>query len=66
VEVLVALPSPESVHAVGRLLDVAFDSGTAAWTLDCEGTWTRHSTDEDGKPLLDFQDWLVRGARALR
>ena len=41
VEVLVALPSAESVEEIGKILDVAFDEGTAAWELDPDGVWNR-------------------------
>jgi polyphosphate kinase len=64
VEVLVALPSADSVKQVDRLLDMAFDPGTAAWVLDAEGAWTRRSTDQDGRPLADLQEWLVKGSRS--
>ena len=63
VEVLAALPTKESIDQVKRLLDTAFDDGTSAWSLDHDGTWTRRSTDVDGVPLLDLQDWLIQAAR---
>jgi polyphosphate kinase len=63
VEVLVSLPSQESIDLVGRLLDVAFDDGTAAWCLDSDGVWSRRHLDENGEPLLDLQHWLVSGSR---
>ena len=66
VEVLVALPSQESVQAMSRLLDFAFDDRTAAWSLDSEGVWTRRSVDENGLPLLDLQSWLVQGSKSRR
>jgi polyphosphate kinase len=65
VEVLVALPSAESVEEIGKILDVAFDPGTAAWELDADGVWHRRS-DSDGEPLLDLQSWLVSTSRAVR
>src|SRR6476469_4454733 len=37
VEVLVRLPGPDNVEAVGRLLDLAFDDNTDAWVLDSDG-----------------------------
>jgi polyphosphate kinase len=66
VEVLVTLPSKESADSVTRLLDVAFDDGTAAWDLDSDGVWHRRSVDEDGEPLLDLQNWLVQGSKSRR
>jgi len=66
VEVLVALPSEESVEQVTRLLDVAFEDDTAAWTLGQDGIWSRRSVDDDGVPLRDLQEWLIRASRARR
>jgi polyphosphate kinase len=65
VEVLVQLPSHESVTETAHILDVAFDDRTAAWHLDSQGTWTRHGADDDG-PLLDYQDWLIHHAKRRR
>jgi polyphosphate kinase len=66
VEVLVALPSPESVEEVGKVLDVAFDEGTSAWGLGPDGVWNRRATGPGGEPLLDLQSWLVSTSRAVR
>jgi polyphosphate kinase len=66
VEVLVALPSAESVEEIGKILDVAFDEGTAAWELDPDGVWNRRATGPDEEPLLDLQSWLVTTSRAVR
>jgi polyphosphate kinase len=66
VEVLVALPTPDSVDEVGRMLDKAFEPGTAAWCLDADGVWTRHATDPSGVPLHDLQDWLIQLSRGRR
>jgi polyphosphate kinase len=66
VEVLVQLPSADSVEEVHRILDVAFDANTAAWHLDSDGVWTRRHVDEDGRPLLDLHDWLIHHARRRR
>jgi polyphosphate kinase len=66
VEVLVALPSPESVEQVTRLLEVAFAEDTAAWHLGSDGIWARRSCEDDGPPLRDLQDWLVRMSKGRR
>ena len=45
---------------------------TSSWWLGPDGDWTRHSIDEDGKPLVDIQDRTMtnvqrrRRARAAR
>jgi polyphosphate kinase len=70
VETLVALPGARQVEEVGRLLDLAFDDTTAAWSLEPNGTWVRRHLDEDGAPLRDLQEVLIgarrRGRLAVR
>jgi polyphosphate kinase len=55
VEALVRLTDPDHVADVGELFDEAMDEGTSAWRLAGDGTWTRHSTDDAGRPLADLQ-----------
>lgn len=62
VEVLAPLLSDASVDEIGRLLDTAFDDGTAAWLLAEDGTWTRNAAAGD-EPLVDLQDWLIQQSR---
>jgi polyphosphate kinase len=59
VEALVRLPGEAQVQEVGRLLDLAFDEGTASWWLDASGSWERHAYDEEGAPLRDLQETLI-------
>jgi polyphosphate kinase len=66
VEVLIALPTDDAVAEVGRMLDVAFDDGTAAWCLGSDGVWTRRATDAAGVPLHDLQEWLIQVSRGRR
>jgi polyphosphate kinase len=66
VEVLVSLPTADAVAQVGRMLDMAFDPGTAAWCLGAEGVWTRQATGPSGAPLHDLQEWLVHISRGRR
>ena len=58
VEVLVALTHPRHVAQVERLFELAFDPGTASWWLEGD-TWTQHTLDADGEPLLDLQEYLI-------
>jgi len=66
VECLVALPGQAAVDEVGRLLDQAFDDGTASWWLTESGTWERHATGADGEPLVDLQEALVVSRKRRR
>jgi polyphosphate kinase len=66
VECLVELPGAAQVDEVGRLLDLAFDDGTASWWLTSSGDWVRHHLDEAGEPLRDLQGTLVSRQRRRR
>ncbi|HSV39427.1 MAG TPA: RNA degradosome polyphosphate kinase [Nocardioidaceae bacterium] len=66
VEVLAELPGQAQVEEVGRVLDLAFDDGTASWHLGSDGEWTRHNLDADGNPLVDLQETLIANAGKRR
>jgi polyphosphate kinase len=66
VETLVSLPGAAQVEEVGRLLDLAFDDGTASWRLSSSGEWVRHHVAEDGAPLRDLQESLIATSRRRR
>ncbi len=59
VEVLASINAPSHVEEIGQLFDVAFDHGTASWKLQPDGTWLAFTVDDDGRPLLDMQEWLI-------
>ncbi|MFK0039203.1 RNA degradosome polyphosphate kinase [Paenarthrobacter sp. NPDC090517] len=59
VEALVQLASKEDTATVMDLMRRYVDDGTASWHLNDSGHWTRHHLDQDGKPLLDMQSWLL-------
>lgn len=59
VEALVQLASKEDTATVMDLMRRYVDDGTASWHLDNHGHWTRHHLDDEGKPLLDMQSWLL-------
>ena len=63
VETLVQLPGAAQIKEVGRVLDLAFDEGTASWWLTSAGTWERHAFDEGGSPLRDLQETLISTKR---
>ena len=65
VEVLASINSPAHVAEIGELFDVAFDHGTASWKLQPDGTWVAFTFDDEGKPLLDMQEWLI-GTKSRR
>jgi polyphosphate kinase len=63
VEALVQLPGPRQLAEVGRILDLAFDEGTASWWLQPSGEWVLHAHDEDGSRLADMQAVLIATMR---
>lgn len=72
VEALVRVVAPAHLKELDDLFDLAMSDGTSSWWLGPEGEWIRHSTDADGKPLVDIQDKTMhdvqrrRRARAVR
>jgi polyphosphate kinase len=60
VEVLVRLPTPESVESIRELLDLAFDADTNAWELQPDGTWLRNQGS------VHLQEALIERQRRRR
>ncbi len=60
VEALVRLTSPEHIKELDDLLDLATSDETSSWWLDSTGTWTRHDRAQDGTPLQDLQNVLMK------
>lgn len=60
VEALVRLNDPEHIRELDELLDLAMSDETSSWHLNPDGTWTRHSRSDDGTPLDDMQNVLMR------
>jgi polyphosphate kinase len=66
VEVLASITNPAHISEIGELFDIAFDEGTASCHLQPDGTWIRHTTDADGNPLLDMQEYLINATSRRR
>ncbi|MCU1411872.1 MAG: degradosome polyphosphate kinase [Rhodoglobus sp.] len=60
VEALVRLTDPAHLQELDDLFDLALSPETSSWHLEADGTWTRHSRAEDGTPLDDLQNVLMR------
>jgi polyphosphate kinase len=60
VEALVRLTDPAHLKELDDLFDLAMSDETSSWHLEADGTWTRHSRAEDGSPLADMQNVLMR------
>lgn len=72
VEALVRVVDPAHVKELSSLFDLAMSDKTSSWHLGADGEWVRHSTDAEGKLLVDMQDRSMsavqrrRRARAVR
>ena len=66
VEALVEIRDVTVKEALGRVLALATDPATSAWTLDQDGTWNRALATAGGSPLRDYQESLLRAAAANR
>ncbi|MDQ4052227.1 MAG: RNA degradosome polyphosphate kinase [Actinomycetota bacterium] len=60
VEVLVRLPTEESVASIRALLDLAFDPDTNAWELQADGCWKRNAGG------VHLQEALIESQRKRR
>jgi polyphosphate kinase len=66
VEVLVRVADPGHCSRLRQLIDLGMDAGTSSWWLDSDGIWTRHARDDNGRPLRDVQETLIRMRRTTR
>ncbi|MCC2594633.1 RNA degradosome polyphosphate kinase [Tessaracoccus sp. OS52] len=65
VEAVVGLTNPSHVRRIEELFDLAFAPDTVHWEL-VDTTWTAHTHDSDGNPLVDLQSTLIRQAASRR
>jgi polyphosphate kinase len=66
VEVLASITNPVHIAEISELFDIAFDKGTASWKLQPDGTWLAFTADDQGRPLLDMQEFLIERSRRRR
>ncbi len=59
VEVLASITNPAHITEITELFEVAFDKGTASWKLQPDGRWIAFTQDDQGRPLLDMQEYLI-------
>lgn len=60
VEALVRVTAPEQVEELIRYVDLQMADSTVSWHMEPDGTYVRHSRDEEGRPLVDSQEDLIR------
>jgi polyphosphate kinase len=51
---------------IDALFELAMAETTSSWHLDSNGTWNRHQFDQDGKPLTDVQDEIMKRVTAKK
>ncbi|WP_328915136.1 MULTISPECIES: RNA degradosome polyphosphate kinase [unclassified Streptomyces] len=66
IEALVRVTDPTQRATLNRLLETGMSDATASWHLAADGNWTRHSTDPEGRPLVNVQEMLIDARRRRR
>jgi polyphosphate kinase len=58
VEALVRLGAADA-ETVVEVIDLGMSDNTASWHLQADGNWIRHHEDENGEPLINYQELLI-------
>ncbi|MCX6416459.1 MAG: RNA degradosome polyphosphate kinase [Actinobacteria bacterium] len=58
VEALVRLGAADA-ETVVEVIDLGMSDITASWHLQADGGWIRHHEDENGEPLINYQELLI-------
>ncbi len=59
IEALISVVDEEQRGLLLENIDMAMAATTSAWELEPDGSWTRHSVDEDGNALIDMQTTYI-------
>lgn len=60
VEALVRIVAPEQIDKLIKYVDLQMADSTASWHMQADGTYVRHCKDEEGRPLVDSQEYLIK------
>ena len=60
VEALVRIVAPEQIDELIKYVDLQMADSTASWHMQAYGTYVRHCKDEEGRPLVDSQEYLIK------
>lgn len=60
VEALVRIVAPEQIDELIKYVDLQMADSTASWHMQADGTYVRHCKDEEGRPLVDSQECLIK------
>ena len=60
VEALVRITAPEQIAELIKYVDLQMADSTTSWHMAADGTYVRHAKDEEGRPLVDSQEYLIK------
>ncbi|MDB6877748.1 RNA degradosome polyphosphate kinase [Bifidobacterium longum] len=60
VEALVRITAPEQVDGLIKYVDLQMADSTMSWHMQPDGTYVLHTKDDEGRPLVDSQEYLIR------
>ena len=60
VEALVRIVAPEQIDELIKYVDLQMADSTASWHMQADGTYVRHCKNEEGRPLVDSQEYLIK------
>lgn len=60
VEALVRATAPEQIDELIRYVDLQMADSTMSWHMQPDGTYVLHTKDDEGRPLVDSQEYLIR------
>ena len=60
VEALVRITAPEQIDELIKYVDLQMADSTTSWHMAADGTYVRHAKDEEGRPLVDSQEYLIK------
>lgn len=60
VEALVRITAPEHIEELINYIDLQMADSTISWHMQPDGSYIRRSQDDDGRPLVDCQEYLIK------
>ena len=60
VEALVCVTAPEQIDELIKYVDLQMADSTMSWHMQPDGTYVLHTKDDEGRPLVDSQEYLIR------
>lgn len=60
VEALVRVTAPEQIDGLIKYVDLQMADSTMSWHMQPDGAYVLHTKDDEGRPLVDSQEYLIR------